>query len=198
MLRILLSIVIIFFAVNFFVFSEEAIEQNHYLNGIASFISKIQTHSDEKIKINNEDKEQVIEKSQQPLQGYGISPEGVVTLDDEYFGYLYYEIEKNSRLYAGREVIVTGFVFKESDFKDNEIKVARIQLPKCGSEEEQVLGLMCITEKASDFNNDEWVTVKGTLIVKSYINPRTNSESYKYYLEPESIEKIQRDSDYTI
>ncbi len=198
MLRILLSIVIIFFAVNFFVVSEEAIEQNHYLNGIASFISKIQTHSDEKIKINNEDKEQIIEKSQQPLQGYGISPEGVVTLDDEYFGYLYYEIEKNSRLYAGREVIVTGFVFKESDFKDNEIKVARIQLPKCGSEEEQVLGLMCITEKALDFNNDEWVTVKGTLIVKSYINPRTNSESYKYYLEPESIEKIQRNSDYTI
>jgi len=196
MLRILLSIVIIFFAVNFFVVSEEAIEQNHYLNGIASFISKIQTHSDEKIKINNEDKEQIIEKSQQPLQGYGISPEGVVTLDDEYFGYLYYEIEKNSRLYAGREVIVTGFVFKESDF--NEIKVARIQLPKCGSEEEQVLGLMCITEKALDFNNDEWVTVKGTLIVKSYINPRTNSESYKYYLEPESIEKIQRNSDYTI
>lgn len=180
MMRILPGMVIIFFAVAFFLFSENEVSLNDYYNNIAAVTGKIQLKDDTE------------------TGGYGISPEGTVTMDDDYFGYLYYEIEKNPPLYASKEVVVTGFVHKEPGFGDNEFKVARIQLPKCGSEENQILGLMCITEKAADFNNDEWVTVKGTLIVESYINPMTNSERYKYYIVPENIEKIQRDSDYTI
>lgn len=132
------------------------------------------------------------------LQGYGISENGIVTMDDEYFGYLYGEIEKDPLKYAGQKVVITGFVYKDSHFQDNEIKVSRILLPLCGSQEDQVLGLICITEDATEFKNDEWVTVNGTLVVKSYINTKTKTERYKYYIEPENIEKINRNSGYTL
>lgn len=191
-MRILLSIVLIFFAVTFLVFSEKELNLNDY----STVFSKIQAQAEAESNLENE--EQTIAKSEQLLQGYGISSDGTVTLDDEYFGYLYYEIEKNPRQYAGQQVVVTGFVHKEPDSQDNELEVARIQLPKCGSEEAKILGLMCTVEDTSDFQNDEWVIVKGTLSVESYINPMTNSERYKYYIEPENIEKIQRNSDYTI
>lgn len=182
MLKVILSIVIIFFTVSIFLFSEKEPNPNGYINNITAVTDKTQT---------------MLDSGNLP-QGYGISKDGIMNFDDKYFGYLYYEIEKNPSQYASQKVVITGFVYKDPDFQDNELKVARIQLPKCGSEEEQILGLMCIAENASDFENDEWVTVKGTLIVKSYINPMTKSERYSYYLETESIEKIQRNSDYTI
>lgn len=195
MLRITLCIVLMFFITNFFVFSEKEMDTNSYIDSTSS---KMQTQVNAKTRSNIENKEQVIEKSENPLQGYGISADGVVTLDDKYFGFLYNDIETNPRQYAAQKVVIIGFVYKEPDFQQNELKVARIQTPVCGSQEAQILGLLCIAENASDFKSDEWVIVKGTLIVKSYIDPITNLERYKYYLEPESIEKIQKESSYTI
>ncbi|MGB4439195.1 MAG: hypothetical protein WBJ13_08245 [Sedimentibacter sp.] len=196
MLRITLSIVLIFFATNFFLFTENEMDTNRYINNLFSTSSKIQVNA--KISGNLENEEQVIAKSEYPLQGYGISTDGAVTMDDKYFGFLFYDIEKNPRQYAAQKVVITGFVYKEPGFQQNELKVVRIQMPKCGSEEEQILGLMCIVENASDFKNDEWVVVKGTLIVKSYVDSKTKLERYKYYIEPESIEKIQKNANLTI
>lgn len=144
---------------------------------------------------NNSIYKQVVQNS---LEGYGISEDGVVTMDDEYFGFLYGEIEEDPLKYAGQKVVVTGFVYKDSDLQDNEIKVSRILLPLCGSQENQVLGLICLTKNSAEFKNDEWITVNGTLMVTSYINTKTKSKSYKYYIEPESIERINRNSGYTL
>lgn len=197
MRRTILSVVLIL-VISFFIFFGEKVVLNHYISSVASTISKIKTQVDSKTGSDIENDEQIIEKSEFPLQGYGISSDGAVTLDDKYFGFLYYDIVARPRQYAAQKVVITGFVYKEPGSQQNELKVARIQLPRCGSEENQIVGLICITENASDFKNDEWVTVKGTLIVKSYINPLTKLESYKYYIEPENIEKIQKNSNSTI
>lgn len=134
-------------------------------------------------------------KSQQPLEGYGISHGGAIVMDDEYFGFLYYDIEANPDKYAAQKVVITGFVYKEPDIQNNEIKVSRILLQKCGSQEDEILGINCIVPNESDYKDDEWVTVKGTLIVKSFLNTNTKKKSYNYYIEPESIEKIEKNSD---
>lgn len=145
----------------------------------------------------SKDEPQIVPKSEYPIQGYGISPDGVVTFDDKYFGYLHYEIEANTRKYAGQKVVITGFVYKNSDFKNNEFKVARY-LPSNCADDAYVLGLMCRTENATDFKRDEWVTVKGTLIVTIYTDPRTKFEYEEVYLQPESIEKIPMRPDYSL
>jgi len=189
---------ILLFASVLFLFAEKEKYSYQFIDRIFSNSGRISANANVNIGINNENAEKIIEKSEYALEGYGISSDGAVTMDDEYFGFLYYEIEANPRKYAEQNVVFTGFVYRELDFQKNEIKVARIELPKCGSQEDQILGLMCISENASGFENDQWVTVKGRLIVISYINPKTNSECYKYYIEPESIEKIQKNSSLTL
>lgn len=181
-----------------FVLSEKENYPNKYIDRIISFSEKTPATNNVNTEVDAVNNELIIEKSEYALQGYGISEDGTVTLDDEYFGFLYYEIEATPRKYAEQNVVITGFVYREPEFQNNELKVARIELPKCGSQEDQILGLMCITEDASSFENNQWVTVKGRLKVISYINPKTNSECFKYYIEPESIEKIQRNSGFTL
>lgn len=134
-------------------------------------------------------------KSQKPLEGYGISQDGTIIMDDEYFGFLYYDIEQNPDKYAAQKVVITGFVYKDTDIHKNAIQVSRILLQKCGSQEDEILGINCIVPNESDYRNDEWVTVKGTLNVKSFLNTNTKKMNYNYYIVPESIEKVEKSLD---
>lgn len=192
-MKILSGAAIVIFVFIFFIFSgKEQDLNNDFSNVNQEDIYKVQ------LRTGKETEDGIIEKEKQSeytLQDYGITKDGTIIMDDDYFGYLYYEIEKNPCTYDSRQIVITGFVYKETESDDNEFKVARIQLPKCGSEENQMVGLMCATEKAPDFSNGEWITVKGTLVVESYINPMTNTEHFRYHIEPESIERIQRNSD---
>lgn len=140
----------------------------------------------------------VDESTENVIGGYGISRDGTLNLDDEYFGLLYYDIEENPLKYEGQKISITGFVYRKSDFQENEIKIGRIQLPRCGSEDDRVVGLICKSEDSSDFNDDDWVNVKGILIVESYIDPITKLKVYDYYIEADSIDIVQRNSGLTI
>lgn len=192
-MKILSGVAIAIFVFIFFIFFEKESDLNNdYSNINQEDIYKVQLQTDketEGVIIKNE------KQAGYTLQDYGIIQDGTIIMGDDYFGYLYYEIEKNPSTYDSRQIVITGFVYKETEFDDNEFKVARIQLPKCGSEENQMVGLMCVTEKAPDFSNGEWITVKGTLVVECYINPMTNTERFRYHIEPESIERIQKNSD---
>jgi uncharacterized repeat protein (TIGR03943 family) len=131
------------------------------------------------------------------FNGYGIDKDGVVTFDDKYFGYLDYEVQGNPSKYDGKKIVITGFVYKNSDFQKNEFKVARY-LPSNCADDPYVLGLICRTEKAEDFQKDEWVIVKGTLVVETYVDPETSFEYERVYIKPDSIEKIPMRADYSL
>jgi len=147
------------------------------------------------IDINSENTIQNSDNTETGTQEYGINQDGVVTFNDEYFDYLHYQVEENPLKYDGKEVIITGFVYKSSDFNENEFKVARMASSFC-SDPPYVLGLMIQIEDADNFEHREWVTVKGTLVVTSYVDPKTNFEYEKVHVEPKSIKKIETRSDY--
>jgi len=138
---------------------------------------------------------QNVNKSVTKIQQPGIDENGIVTFNDKYFGYMHYEVEENPRKYNGKEVVITGFVYKSPDFKENEFKVARMASSFC-ADDAYVLGLMCLTEDADDFEHRQWVTVKGTLVFTSYKNSKSSFEYGRIYLKPTSIEKIQMRPDY--
>jgi uncharacterized repeat protein (TIGR03943 family) len=130
-------------------------------------------------------------------QAIDIVQNGVITFDDKSFGYANTLIYADPGRYNGKKVIITGFVFRGSDYKENEFKVARKESSGCTADA-YVLGLVCRSENVADFKNDQWVTVKGTLVVTSYVDPKTNFVYEEVYLEPESIEKIENRTDYYI
>jgi uncharacterized membrane protein YcgQ (UPF0703/DUF1980 family) len=131
------------------------------------------------------------------VRGYGINTDGTVTFYDEYFGYLHYDVESNPRKYNNLKVVIVGFVHRDTNFKENEFKVARLQPSRCAAPP-YVLGLMCRTENATDFNTDEWVMVKGKIVVTSYIDPISKFEYENVYIEPESIEKVPRPDNFVV
>ncbi|MDF2548513.1 MAG: hypothetical protein K0R93_3411 [Anaerosolibacter sp.] len=136
---------------------------------------------------------EVVAKNQET----NIVQNGVITFDDKSFGYVNTQIYADPGRYNGKKVIITGFVFRSSDFKENEFKVVRKESSGCTADA-YVLGLVCRSENAVDYENDQWVTVKGTLVVTKYVDPKTNFIYEEIYLEPESIEKIKNRTDYYI
>ncbi len=128
-------------------------------------------------------------------QVYDIVQDGIITFDDANFGHFSSEIQAEPSKYDGKEVLITGFVYKKPEFNKNQFKVARMQSSGCAADA-FVYGLMVETENATDFEKDQWVTVKGTLVVTSYIDPNTNIKYEQAYIQPKSIEKIENRPDY--
>lgn len=137
----------------------------------------------------------IIDKPSGQLQGYGIAADGTVTLNNKHFAYLNFDIEENPRKYGGQKVDIIGFVERLPGFKENEFKVARIELSRCGSKDNTFIGLVCQTENASDFKTGEWVRVKGNLVVRISKDQVTSFELEDFYIVPESIERVPKQDD---
>ncbi|KUP08518.1 hypothetical protein Q75_02530 [Bacillus coahuilensis p1.1.43] len=72
--------------------------------------------------------------------------------------------------FNGKEVQLRGFVYRESEFEENEAVVARFGVTCCTADA-TVLGLMAEDEQMATIKDDEWVVVSGTFTqgeVKGY------------------------------
>lgn len=85
---------------------------------------------------------------------------------------------------------MTGSVFKVPEvLEDDEFVPARLMMTSCTADPEPV-GLVCQYDKASDLEEDSWVTVEGTLfinqtygepdLVVTKITPAKEVEGYVY------------------
>ncbi|MDQ8733160.1 TIGR03943 family putative permease subunit [Paenibacillus sp. LHD-38] len=71
--------------------------------------------------------------------------------------------------FMGKEIEITGFVYREEDMGKERFAVSRFAM-SCCSADALPYGLMINWPKASEYADDEWVTVKGTLTTSTYMN----------------------------
>ncbi|WP_273129510.1 TIGR03943 family putative permease subunit [Bacillus weihaiensis] len=71
-------------------------------------------------------------------------------------------IERNLDQFIGKEVQLTGFVYREPEFEANQMAISRFTVSCCVADL-QVIGTMATGEEATQLKNDEWVTVTGTI-----------------------------------
>lgn len=69
--------------------------------------------------------------------------------------------------FVGKEIVMEGFVYREPDFADNQMVVARFSMTCCVADA-AVYGTMIETDMAGEFENDTWVHVRGTLDKSTY------------------------------
>ncbi len=69
--------------------------------------------------------------------------------------------------YVGHKISVNGFVFRNEDFEKDKFVIARNMIICCESDP-AVVGIMCKLDKASNYPNDTWVEIKGTLDKYTY------------------------------
>lgn len=68
---------------------------------------------------------------------------------------------------VGKEVEISGFVYREEDMGEDRIAVSRFAM-NCCSADALPYGLMITWPKAEQYSEDEWITVRGKLTVIEY------------------------------
>ena len=92
-----------------------------------------------------------------------------ITIANEDFGVWISELYGNMERYKGYTVLITGFVFKDSEmFQADEFVPARLMMSCCTADLAPG-GLLCNYDKATELKADSWVTVEGTLFIGKHI-----------------------------
>ncbi|AWD66654.1 MULTISPECIES: TIGR03943 family putative permease subunit [Priestia] len=94
-------------------------------------------------------------------------------------------IENNTDQFVGKKIEVSGFVYHEKGFKDNQFVVARFGISCCAADA-SVYGLLSTLENASALKKDTWVHIKGIIQKTTY-----NGENVPY-IQVQRIESIHK------
>jgi len=87
--------------------------------------------------------------------------ETIIMDNDNYVRWIQ-EIYDNIEKYIGKKIQVSGFVFKEEQFEDNEFVSARMMMVCCAADM-QPIGFLCRYDKAAELKVDTWIRVYGTI-----------------------------------
>jgi len=104
-------------------------------------------------------------------------------ITDRTFMFSMHVLALQPQSFVNKNIEFVGFVYKNKEFYKNHFLVARFAITCCTADA-QVLGLMCVSDKADDFIKDDWVRVKGII--------KTENDQLGTYplVEVSSIEKI--------
>lgn len=83
------------------------------------------------------------------------------------YNYLHYleEISENIEKHKGKRVVISGFILKDNSYAKNEFLLTRV-LMNCCAADSQAIGILCRSNKISEFKKDDWVRIEGTISSK--------------------------------
>lgn len=121
---------------------------------------------------------------EEKLKSELLNSEKIFVDDDRYVAILdiFYD---QQHLFVGKEVEVTGFVYKEPEFKENQLVIARFGISCCVADA-VVYGIFSTMENAQNVKEDEWVKVTGTLSTTHF------QDSELPYLQISHVEKVEQ------
>ena len=100
----------------------------------------------------------IIESNRNELQ---LIDETIIMDNDNYVRWIQ-EIYDNIEKYNGKKIQVSGFVFKDEQFEDNEFVSARMMMVCCAADM-QPIGFLVRYDNAAELNVDTWIRVYGTI-----------------------------------
>ncbi len=72
------------------------------------------------------------------------------------------EIYDNLDSYIGKSICFTGYVYRNLDFTDSQFVLARDMLISSDNQS-LIVGFLCDSKKAKEFENDSWVEITGKI-----------------------------------
>jgi len=101
------------------------------------------------------------EKSHEGVEELNTNNKRIVVSDKNYMFFLN-EIYNDYDEYLGKEIEITGFIYKDDSLNKNELVLGRVMMVCC-SADTQIVGLVCNYDERLKFNNDTWVHSVGVL-----------------------------------
>lgn len=93
----------------------------------------------------------------------------IITVPEKQFIETLTTLDLFREAFIGKEIEITGFVYREEDMGKERFAVSRFAM-NCCSADALPYGLMISWPKAMDYVDDEWVSVKGTLTTTTYLD----------------------------
>ncbi|MCR3760622.1 TIGR03943 family putative permease subunit [Clostridium felsineum] len=115
-----------------------------------------------------------------------------IKLNDENFSDMTSEIENNINKYKGKDIEISGFIFKDSSFPKNHFVIARMLIVCCAADAE-VVGLTCNTT-FNKLKANDWVTIKGTINSMNNFDKENTSQPIIPVINVKSVHSIQKPS----
>lgn len=128
--------------------------------------------------------------NKESIQNVDIIEENRIEFTDENFSYMLDDVCTNIEDYKGKKIIISGFVFKENSFKENEFVVSRM-LMSCCAADTQLVGLLSKWDEAKNLSNDQWIKVVGTIEETNYKDETTEEEGIIPYIRVENVEILE-------
>jgi len=113
---------------------------------------------------------------ERPVTEEGISPkpdleDGNIVVDEQNFLNWLYILYRDAEEYRGTEIEITGFVFRDEEFEQNQFVLARFIMVCCIADM-QLAGLMCRYEGAQELQTDEWVRILGHIEEETFLGEK--------------------------
>lgn len=96
-----------------------------------------------------------------------IRKSGLVKVTEDNFTIVNNETYLFPELYAGKEISMLGFVYKEPGMQSDQFALGRYVITCC-SADASFAGFLCEYHNASDFKEGNWLTIRGTIKVGQY------------------------------
>lgn len=110
----------------------------------------------------------------------------IIQINQRNFVFSLNEIIENPDKYDGKEIEITGFVYKDKNLKENEFIIGRFMMVCCAADM-QIVGIRCDSTNLEPYENDTWIKVKGKLKKDAYegkIDPIIVAEHIEKDLNP--------------
>ena len=91
-----------------------------------------------------------------------------ITVYNDDFGTWIFELYENMEKYKGYTIVITGFVYKDPEtLNEDEFVSGRLMMTCCVADL-SLTGVVCKYDRASQLEQESWVTVEGTLFIGEY------------------------------
>lgn len=90
-----------------------------------------------------------------------------VKMNDDIFSTYYDQIHTDINKYKGREIKLTGFVYKEDGLEENQLVLSRFLITHCVADA-SIIGFISELPEASSLKENTWMEATGVLDIGSY------------------------------
>lgn len=91
----------------------------------------------------------------------------IIQVNPKNFVFSLDEILGNPDKYEGKEIEITGFVYKDKDLEENQFVIGRYLMVCCAADM-QIAGIRCDTNNLEPYGNNTWVKVRGKIKKDTY------------------------------
>ncbi|WP_226670265.1 TIGR03943 family putative permease subunit [Metabacillus litoralis] len=157
---------------------EEVNEAEEYLKDPEAYMSELEESVGDKVAQSSNipdvplEHPEGFEIQEQPEEFYAqlkaemLEMETIVFTEENYIA-MTTILDQDPEKFAGKTVELTGFIFREEDFEENQFVIARFGLSCCVADA-SVFGTLATLPDAKQYGDDQWIKLRGTLTTTAY------------------------------